>query len=183
MNSQDCRLIPIQSDFNEYIHNMETIYGMKQLTVIICCVVQKTKDSIANTYPIQGLYETVYQNHMQEAWQEVAVNFLKVNQDKQIALYGKGGYCDTLLNELFKNDMKNHIKCIFDSNPQIARSSYRGYKVFYPTKEKVNAMDIIIANHRFENEIYSVISEYGTHIADKTYKISRIVSEVTGRDL
>lgn len=170
--STDCRLI--SEDINEYIANM---YKIGYKTALVCCIAEKMKPTDSSIYPVQGIYLEEYEKHEKsnKNWKTSAVEFLKSQSEKQIAFYSKGDYCDQLLNELFKNNLEGCVKCIFDSNPQLAGTIYRGYPVLYPTKEKLDRADIIlIANLRYEDEIYSILSQFGTGITDKVYKISQM---------
>lgn len=169
--SVDCRIISNDvKDINGYILKMYTTSGDPNMQTMLWCSAKKKDNADVGVHPIQVF------DKLQPApgWEKNVIQFLQENQGKEIVLYGKGRFCDKLLDELFKNDLEGCIKCIFDSFPRKAGTTHRGYKVFCPTEAKLKTADIIlISNAKNIDEIYSILSGFGTEITSKVYKLSQ----------
>lgn len=104
------------------------------------------------------------------------LDLFRQNNGKKIVLYGAGHECDLLINALYKNNMEDCVKFIFDSNIEKAGTNYRGYKILFPTKQKIENTDIIfISSIRYAEDINIYLSEYGAK-KESIYKITDYLS-------
>ena len=146
---------------------------------LLRCIAQK-KRKVENTCPIQGAVMRLHEETLNNIpsskifhFKEILEMFGKIRGG--IALFGAGSDCNLLLNELYKNNMENVVECVFDKDINRAGSKYRGYDVFYPTKQKLEkAKAIFISSTRYAEEIYSYLAELNMK---QIYKITDYVTE------
>lgn len=165
--SQDCRMFsgwhkPI-TEYVNMVNQIQEICG-----ILLWCIAERKTYTSSYEYPMQGEYESFYMEFQQESKRiaaktgprENAINFLKANRDKRIALYCTGGVCNLLLDELYKNDMDHMVQYLFNSNPSRAGTVQRGYTIYYPTKSKLDAVDmILICLDKYDDKIYSLLKK------------------------
>lgn len=172
--SSDCRFLSIFK-INQYIAQVSRIGNVR---AIVRCLAEKIQEGDSKIYPLQGIFQSLYAKRLPSDWVDSVVDFLKESPTKRIALYGKSDECDKLINRLYETDIENRIECIFSGHSQKAGTSYRGYRVLYPTKKKLDAIDIImITNQKHEDEILTLLSKFGKSVTDKVYTLSQISSK------
>ena len=175
--SQDCRLFYKPSEINRYMQIMNDVSEKGE--ALLRCIAQK-KRKVENTCPIQGAVMRLHEETLNNIpsskifhFKEILEMFGKIRGG--IALFGAGSDCNLLLNELYKNNMENVVECVFDKDINRAGSKYRGYDVFYPTKQKLEkAKAIFISSTRYAEEIYSYLAELNMK---QIYKITDYVTE------
>lgn len=179
--SQDCRLFNNWESINAYIKMMNLISDIGRC--MIWCVA-KRKEKVDITYPIQAIYSGIYEEKelcrknlktdKKVIYISKVIKFLEKNIDKSIALFCAGKICGQIINELIKKDMEDYIQVIFDNDISKSGNLYRGYKIVYPTKKKLNEITLIlICTDRYEDEIYDSLLNKGIE-KQKLYKITEL---------
>ncbi|MEY8336982.1 hypothetical protein AALB16_02990 [Lachnospiraceae bacterium 62-35] len=159
--SQDYRLFINQFDLSRYV---ESVAGGADKEVMLQCVARKKEDSTAGIIPIQGMYQSIYskdENFVIDYESVVHEHILDSEKDG-IMLYGTGDNCNSLISAIFKADCDDKIFGIFNSNADKCGDLFRGYRIVYPTKEKVFASKkIIISTSKYENEVVDFLLGMG----------------------
>lgn len=146
--SQDCRLFLTYQELNQFIKK-----HMDGKRVQLRCIARK-KDVVYGRIPIQGMYQKEY------SFMDVDYDYLTevIKKAGGVSLYGVGDVCNTIINELIKRDCGNMVHALFDSDISKAASTFRGYKICFPTKEKLKQSNVVlISSTRFEQDIYEFL--------------------------
>lgn len=180
--SQDCRLWSYNEvhKINKYISKINSITDCE--AVLLLCLAQK-KSNVKNACPVQQACRKLYEpkETKERVIRRSVINYVDIfelfrQKNKKIALYGGGYECNLLLNELFKNNMEDIVQLIFDTDSNRAGTKYRGYDIYYPTKQKLRNVDIIfIASTKYAEMIYSFLLEQDVEEIE-IYKITDFVS-------
>lgn len=154
--SQDCRLFHGTKEMNQYINRY-----MGEGGALLHCLARKTieySDSVV--VPKQGIYVKLHNPN-----KELALDYNRIVQTLTelggACFWGAGYECNFLINELCKNGREELVTQIFDSNAERAGSYFRGYKICYPTAERVlrQAKPILITSSKYVKEIYSLLQQ------------------------
>lgn len=170
--SQDCRIFDGgDCKINEYVKKIMQINEVE--CVLLLCIAKKCANK-NNYYPIQGLYRKIYSTCSEKrilCYQEI-FDLFKASTDKKIALYGSGNIANLLINKLYQNDMEDMVEYIIESDILKAGTQFRGYKVIYPTKLKMDKVDVIlICTTKYEDDIYDFLIRMGIK-KEKVYRIT-----------
>lgn len=164
--SQDCRWFVSYGKLNEYIDAFRN-----NKPALLFCIAQRKKESKCDVYPIQGMYVEPHKKSVKIDYNKI-LSFLQSNKGKKIALYGAGHESGLLINFLYLNDMEKCIDIIFDSDVTKAGNSYRGYSIKYPTKKKLEEVDLIfISTTVYSEDIYNFLKRENADM-NKVVKIS-----------
>ena len=156
--SQDCRLFSSPYELNKYIQRY-----LNNGRINLCCCCEKKKDAkIRNRIPIQGVYEATYESHQKQLMFDFDRILEIFRETNNIAIYGAGNDCNLIIDELYKHNLEGKVKTIFDSNIRRSGDLLRGYKICYPTMEKLQAFDkIFISSRKYGEEIQKELEDKG----------------------
>lgn len=167
MYSQDVRLF----DSTEEINRCANEYGTLSL---VRCIAKRNENSVTNSIPIQGAYLNIYRTNEKNKivnWKKV-VDFCRNNQEKCIYAFGVGYQFDKLIEQLYIYDMENVIDGVFDSNVSKAGTSHKGYRILFPTVQKLKEADaVLVTTLKYEDEILAVLKDKNVD-REKIYMLS-----------
>ncbi len=170
--SMDCRLFngwhTPERKKNEYIKAVSSLPNVGNC--LLWCVARKRKQA-GQEYPIQSVYTKIESNKHNIVCLDKVIDWFKYNTTKRIGLFCAGKICNSVIDGLFLEDMEDYIQLIFDNDISKAGSRHRGLKIVYPTRKKLDMVDLIlICSERYEMEIYKELIEQGI----KTENIHKI---------
>jgi len=163
--SEDLRLFRNSSQLNHYIASLQKVKEAGE--ILLVCFAEKQEEKETAEYPIQGFYQNIYGKSEGSSVLLSRIPFDQVakvlkNQLGKKALYGCGHACDLLLDELYKINEENRVDAIFDGNIKKAGMKHRGFKILYPTIEKLlSYQQIYVCSVDFENEIEKELLKKG----------------------
>lgn len=176
--SEDLRLFASSAEMEDYINALRKVKGAGRVCLV--CLARKVGGGDSAAYPIQGYYRNLYEGEKGERkfYDKVdfraAAEIIRDSVSGKKALYGCGYVCDLLLDELFRIDSGDKIHAIFDGNIRKTGTMHRGYKVMYPSSEKLRLFDCIyICSADYEDEIEQDMISKGV-LSRKIIKLSEI---------
>ncbi len=155
--SEDLRLFHSPRQLTDHITSLKAVRGADR--IILMCFAERQEDREVVRYPIQGFYQDIYGNDQKRNIPLGSIDIEKyvqaiIDNPGKKALYGCGHVCDILLDGLYKINKEAAIDVIFDSDVRKAGTIYRGYRLSYPTVEKLSCYDkIYISSTEHEGEI------------------------------
>ena len=161
--TEDLRCFDSEYEINKYMRKSITDQEFRGFQVICFAQKQKVKEVY---YPIQGRYDEAYKSKKSNIRvRKIDYNNLikRTNMVTQtICLFGCGYICDLFLDEVYRHDDEICIDTIFDNDVRKTGNIYRGYKICYPTKEKISANKCyLITNVNYAEEIFNQLLDCG----------------------
>lgn len=159
--SQDCRMFLNNEEIEKWLADID----LHSSQVQIISLAKKSSQAKDNICPVQGMYSNI-ENYVRQSpnskniYEEMAD--LLINES-EVVFWGRGHECQMILDELFKQDAEDIVKCIFDSNIEFAGTVFRGIPVKYPTRKKLQSITckVMITSSKYMDEIYESLIENG----------------------
>ena len=150
---------------NRYIEDIRRSSSTNGQAWIIC---QAIKEKIVEAVsPSQGYWSTIWKKS-DENDSSMRYNKSKIlrmfndHEGKTICIYGKGVFCDIVIDCLYENDRESGLTYIMDGNCRLAGTEHRGFSVLYPTDKRLSETDMIIVGaQKCADEICRELSKRG----------------------
>ncbi len=156
-----------RDDLNSLTHK---ICRLDEVGHVYIWAVARKEKTTEISYPLQGMYQDFRENASQYNSRdkvEVLYDFEKIvaffdeNSSKKIGIIPAGRDCEDAIKRMYMKDLEDRIYRVFDNAIDKVGTVIRGgFKVFYPTKKKLEELDLmLICSRNYEDEIYKNLKE------------------------